>query len=153
MGLSELKADCKTQRQRLAKLSPGDIDARLELLDNILPLFEGLIDTIQDDVVSDVADLAGAVDELIDQSSDVLHPETTAKILGVFEVGKLICSELEAMIQGLDDVSKKRIVELTDGYREGVEIMTEVLAECTLDADQMDSDDEESDEDESEGGE
>lgn len=136
MGFAELKADAKLLREGYQALKDSStLDARYELAENILPLFEGLCDAVDEklaDVEEEIADQGEALDELIDQSSDVLHPETATKILGVFEIGKLLANELERAIAKGDDVTKKRVRELIKTYRQGAEVMSEVITEITM---------------------
>lgn len=143
MALAELKADAKLLRERLTKLNPSQLDVKHELTENIVPLFEGLIEALQEGLEADVSDIGEAVDELIDQSGDVLHPETSQKVLAVLEVGQLLANELEAVMAKLDDMAKKRVKQTIKAYRQGVEVLTEIVTEIT-----MPLDDEEDEEDE-----
>lgn len=143
MGLSEIKADCKIHRERLLGM---DLDAlvldprklaaflKAELADNLYPLLEGSVDAIEEDVVAHVDELDDAVEELIDQSEDVLHPETAAQILGVFEICKIVCKELDSILPALkDEVRRRRLKELVKSARQGIEVVAEVVASITLD--------------------
>jgi hypothetical protein len=132
MGLAELRADAKLVRERLA--AQADIDIKHELTENVLPLFEALVDAIHGDVVEPLADLEETVDQIVDQSSDVLHPETAARIAGVIELGKSLAGELEALLSAgkVDDVSKKRIKQLVRTYRQGAEVAGNIIAEITI---------------------
>jgi hypothetical protein len=144
MGLAELRADCKVHRDRLLRADLATLDhagliafVRSELADNLFPLLEGLVEAIQDDVVAHVDELDDAVDELIDQSEDVLHPETAAQIIGVFEIGKLLCNEMDVMLAALkDDVRRKRVREMVKAYRQSVEVATEAVVGMTLEAEE-----------------
>lgn len=136
MGLQELKADAKLLREGYAALKDSStLDPKHELAENILPLFEGLCDAIQelnDELADEVADQGEALDELVDQTGDVLHPETSTKILGVIEIGKVIAHELEALLAKGDDVTKKRVRALIKTYRQGAEVINEIIAEITM---------------------
>jgi hypothetical protein len=121
MGLAELKADAKLLREQ----NPAHAD--------IYAMFEGMIEAAEEtDAV--VEDLSDAVDELIDQNGDVLHPETAAKVIGLVELGKLLAKELDAALVKFkfDDLSKKRIRQMVKAYRAGAEIVGEIIAEVTL---------------------
>ncbi len=132
MGLSELRADARLVRERISKLSASQLDVKAELIDNVLPLFEGLCDAIQEGVETEVAELANAVDEMMDLAEDVLHPETSAQIVAVIEVGKLLANELEQLLPKLDDVGKKRVRAQVHAYRQGAEIVGDLITEITL---------------------
>ena len=151
MGLEELKSDIKGHAARIAAinftlLSKDQLaEATKRELDNILALMEAKVDAIEERAAETdeaLEDLAGAVDELIDQDEDVLHPETTAKIVGVFEIGKLVAKELESLTSVLsDDTRKKRIAALVKSYRAGVEAVTQIVVDVTLELDDGDDKD------------
>jgi hypothetical protein len=141
MGLAELKADCKVHRDRLLRADLAGLDlaqltafVKSELAENLFPLLEGLVEAIQEDVCAPLDELDDAVDELIDQSEDVLHPETAAQIVGVIEVGKLLCNEMDMLLAALkDDVRRKRVREMVKAYRQAAEVVTELVVNMTLD--------------------
>jgi len=145
MGLAELKADAVLLRERFAKMSGTDegknVDLAFELAENILPMFEGLVDAINEEIVEEVADLGEAVDELVDQSGDVLHPETAVRILQVFEMGSMLANELEKMFPKLDEISRKRVKQAVKAYRQGAQVIGEVIAEITMPVDPDEPDD------------
>lgn len=141
MALADLKNDAAQHRERLAKMKldgmlPEKFAAvmRAELVENVLPLFEALVESIEEEVQVQVDELGQAVDELIDQSEDVLHPETTAQIVAVLEVGKLLASELERAIAGLSPGEQKRATDLITAYRQSAPLVEGILAQITLDA-------------------
>lgn len=152
MGLQEIKADARVLGERLQKMPIVDIDFRHELTENVLPLFEGLCNALEEEVVVRVDDLEEAIDELMDQSTDVLHPETSAKIIGVVEFGKQLATELEQLIAKgkLDDLTKKRVKDLVKTYRQGAQIVTDIVTEITIPLDEVEPPE---DDDEEEGGE
>jgi hypothetical protein len=142
MGLAELKADAKLLREQYAQ-GEGDMDMRRELADNVLPLLMQILDGVianDAEVRDEVADLGEAVDDLIDDTGDVLHPETTTKIVGVIEIGKLLAGELAALVVAkdangkpkLDDLTRKRVAELVKTYRQGAEVVSAMLVEITM---------------------
>lgn len=135
MGLAEVKADVQLAREQLLKLPLDKFNAKQELTENVLPLFESICTAIEEEfgeLAEELADQGEAIDELIDQSGDVLHPDTTAKIIGVFEVGKALAAELEQALPKLDDLAKKRIRQIIKTYRQGVQVVSNELAEITL---------------------
>ena len=157
MSLEELKSDIASHAERLAgtdfsRLSKDQLAkaVQVELGENILPLFQALVESLQakaDETDEAIDDLAGAMDELIDQSGDVLHPETTAKIVGLFEVGKMIATELEALLAAsTDETKKRRLGMLIAGYRQSVELVTEIVAAATLEFDDEGGDEDEDEE-------
>ncbi len=131
----------------------SEINIKQELCDNVLPLFEGLVDALQEGLEADVADLEEAVDELMDASTDVLHPETAAKIAGTIEFGKQVALELEQLVkkQKVDDVTKKRILGLVAMFRQGAEVSLGILQEITIPLDDVPPDDDEDDGDDDDG--
>jgi hypothetical protein len=148
MGFAELRSDAKQLRERLAKLALNKLDAKHELVENVLPLVEAVMEAVEERLAAveeEVADLGEAIDVLIDQDGDVLHAETAAKFAAVLEVGKLMAVELEAAIGKLDDGAQKRAKKLIVAYRQGVAAVTEIITEITLPMDE--EEEEEGDED------
>lgn len=146
MALADLKADLASHRERLSKLkldgmAPEKFAAvmKMELVENVFPLFEALVESIEDEVMVQVDELGQAVDELIDQSEDVLHPETAAQFLGVLEVGRLLAKELEDALGRLreleadDEVSRKRGMDLILAYRQAHPLVEGMINQITLD--------------------
>lgn len=175
-ALAELLSDAKAMREGFAARSPNDaFDSRGELADNVMPLLEALIEAITADNKARDEEIDGIgemVDQLVD-NAEVLQPETTTKIVAVLEVGKLLATELEALLPHASDVAKKRIQKQILAYRKGVDLeVLPHLAEITLDDDdeedqpmpigdpvevgdvddEEDEGDEDEDEDESVGG-
>lgn len=146
MGLAEVKADAKLLRERLISIDSAKLDVRLELADNIVPLFEGLVEALQEGLEAEVegleaevADLGEAFDELI--SGEKIHAETAGKIVGVLEIGKLLANELDAVLAKFDDVGKKRVRALVKAYRQGAEVIGEIITEITMPVDDEDEED------------
>ncbi len=132
MGLQELQADARLVRERISKLTASQIDVKVELTDNILPLFEGMCEAIHEGLEREVADLGDAVDELLEQTEDVLHPETSGKIMDVLRVGALLSGELEKAAPKLNEVDRKRAKALIQAFRHGLTAVAEIIAEITL---------------------
>lgn len=144
MGLAEVKADTKVVRDQLLKLVGEQLTPEAlkhELTENVLPLFEGLVDAVTEeltDIADEVADQGDALDTLIDASGDVLHPESAAKIVGLAEVGKALADELEKLLPKADDLQKKRLRQLVKSYRQGAEVVIAMVNEITLEDDDED---------------
>lgn len=142
MGLAEIRADIQLAREQIAAVETAE-DLKAQLLNNVLPLMEGLVDgtrdefTRRDEVLQAVID---DVDHLMDESDDVLQAETTAEILGVFEIGKLLANELETLVKKADEITKKRVTALIKSFRQASIVMGEKLAEITIpiEADDLD---------------
>src|SRR5262245_59224160 len=109
-GLDEAIADIQVVREQLMKGGGADESKfepwRAELLNNILPLIEGIAAGARneiDDLDGALEEVGAAVDEMIDNKGEILLPETAAKIGGVLECGKLLCDELEKLLPKADD--------------------------------------------------
>ena len=129
--LSRVGADIVLVRKRIAKLDK--IDAKAELADNVLPLLEGLVAAVRSrmgDLAANVQNLADDIDEI--ESSEVVHYETTAKIVEVIALGEVIDAELEQLAGKSDDVTKKRVAALVQTYRQGSVLIGQMLAEITI---------------------
>ena len=148
MGLQEAIADIRVVRDQLAKSAPdGDVKKLAPwqqfMLDNMLPLIEGIAGGAQadlDEVDEVVEDMGNALDELIDNTGEMLLPATTTKILGVLQCGKLVADELEKLLKAgaSDDLSKRKCRELIGMYRQGVELVAAELSEITTPAEDED---------------
>ena len=136
MALDELKADAKLAREKLAKndgVDPRQLQA--ELVNNIWPWMEALVDAIRDDVIEPMADLGEAIDELIENEESLLHPELAAMILGVFESGKLIAAEYNKLLEEADELTQKRGRALVHAYLQGATVVAERVAEVVIEPD------------------
>lgn len=131
MGFAEIADDAKATRERIAGLMNSEIDVKFELTENILPLFEAMCEAAAEQD-AEIEGLGEAVDELIDQTEDVLHVETAAEIMKVLELGVLLATELEAVLPRVDDLKKKKIRALIKGYLVGKENVENIITEITV---------------------
>lgn len=143
MGLAELRADAKLNRERLLRLDIESMDSeqlakviKTELADNVWPWLHALVGAVDEEIVAELADQGEAIDELIDQSQNILHPELTGKIVGVFGTGKIIALALDQLLADhpdlLDELSRKRLGEMTRGYMQTAEIVTQEVVDATI---------------------
>lgn len=146
MGIAELKADAKIYLERLGTIEPDKLDLKTELRDNVIPLFQGLCQHVEQqeaEIALELADLADAVDELIDQSDEILHPETSAKIVGVVELGKIVAAELDSLTNMVtDDMRRRKLRAMIASYRQGAEIVIDMIQQMTLDPEELEEGDE-----------
>jgi len=137
MGLPDLKADIQLASESLGAVTTVD-ELKQWMTDNLLPSIGGIVDataeefSTRDEVIQTIAD---DIDELVEQSGDALQPETTGKLLSVYEVGSMIANELEILLKKADDVTKKRVKPMVAAYRQGVLVVGELLAEITIPTD------------------
>lgn len=136
--LQSLKADCNVRREAVLRSSSLDPATRTELAENLYPLLDALFELVIDELDQQGA----AIEELIDQSDNVLHPELTAKIIGVFELGKAICLEAEVLLEksDVDDLAKKRFTAVINEYRRAAEETTQACTAVTVELDDFDDD-------------
>lgn len=136
MGMIQLQADVAMNIEAL----PDEMDASVkQAFENLWAWNAALVEAMREEVVEELRLQGDAIDELIDQSENVLHPEMTAKIVGLFELGKLICQEFDKMLKGesVDDVTRKRLMTLTDQYRKAANLLTIEVTEITVDLDDI----------------
>jgi hypothetical protein len=146
-SLQEAHADLVAYSERIAAASPSSLDLHAELSNNILPILAGLFEGIGEDVLDELADHEGAIDELMDQSTDVLHPDTAVKIAGTIEFGKAIAIELETLVKKVkvDDLTRKRIKDLISTFREGAAASLDIIQQITIPLDELPDDEDEDD--------
>ncbi len=141
MGLPEAKADLKIAADQIATATTVE-ELKMQLLDNLIPAIEGVAQAANDELAARdevIQTLVEDVEELIDDRGDILQPETTAKILGVLELGTGIANMLEELVKtSKDDLVKKRAASLIKSYRQGVLVTQDILAEITVPVDEDD---------------
>jgi len=135
--LQDLRSDLALALEQVTAATPSSLDLRATLLDTIFPLLAGAIDELARQEES-IADQGDAIDELINQDEDVLHPETAQQFTGVYEAGLLLAAEVEK-IKGLDEVSKKKFAKLITAYRAGVATVSQIIAEITIPLDELEA--------------
>lgn len=143
MGISELKADLKTYEERLAglaktPLTPEEFQAAVwrELSDNLVPLMGAVTDVLAQDALEPLEELGAAVDQLIDQSDDLLQPTTSQQIQAVFAMAVALVKDLEPLIAKADDLTRKRLTDGVTGFRHAVNAVVQLVQEITLEEDQ-----------------
>lgn len=131
MSFLQLQSDAKLNMEQL-----GDLDPVVRVaLENVWAWNEELCSLVRSEIMTELNSLAETVDELIDQSENILHPDFTARIMGVFETAKMVANELSVMMADadIDDMRRKRIEKLVDTLRRGVSTVGLEIAEVTLD--------------------
>lgn len=148
MALQELKADITIVRDRLAAMSPSEIDIKQELTENILPLLAAMVDE-QEAAEAEIGDLGDTLDELVEQSGDALHPETATRIMEVVAMGLVFAKEMEAIFAKgrIDDLTKKRMKPVIKKFRTDAQVVAQIIAEITI-PDDPEEEEEESEEEE-----
>lgn len=132
--LQTLKADCAVRAEVVGKMASMSPDAvKRELVKNLYPLLEQIVGA----VIEELDEQGAAIEELIDQSDNVLHPEFTAQILGVFQLGKMLCDELEKMLADADDLAQKRLGDLITAYRRGAEQVSQACTAVTIEIEEL----------------
>lgn len=136
---SESKNDIDSYLSSLVA-STEPLDLRRELVDNLLPLLMSMIDgsakvEALEEMGEAVADLEDAVDQLIDGSEEILHPESAIKIAGMIEIGKILANELEGMLKRVkvsDQNHLRRMRDAIAAFRQGSEVVEDLLEEITI---------------------
>lgn len=143
MGLPEVKADIQLAQQQLATATTIE-ELKQQLVDNIFPLLEGLVEATNDgfetrDLV--IKSVVEEIDQLVDQDGDVLQPDTTLKITSVIFKGNQLAAELDNLLKKADEVTKKRVAGLLKAYRRDSIVVQELLAEITIPLDEEENED------------
>lgn len=140
LDLQSLKADCNVRREAVDRVFENVPDlaalsdlVKREFANNLYPLLDQCFGV----VVEELDAQGEAIEDLIDQSENVLHPEFTAEIVGVFEIGKVICTEIEKFVSDADEITKKRITELVTAFRRCAEKTTQSCQSFTVDLEEF----------------
>lgn len=163
MALDDIKKDLARRVRELGTISAGteggtDMEKFLisEIVNNIYPMMQGIVDAIGEDVIQELDALGDQVDELVEQSADFLQPTTASQILSVFEAGTVLGDEIVKLLQNhpikQNEEERERILGLVGQYGLLSSQAAEVVVACTVAGDEGDGDDEEDDEEGSEGG-
>lgn len=147
MGINELTSDLKAYEQRLASLGlaampPGEFQATIqrELQENLVPLLGSIAELLARDVLVPLEELGGAVDQLIDQSEDLLQPTTSAQIQAVLEMGIGLIGEMKPLLAKADDVTRARLAGAVTAFEASAAAAIQMVQSITLD-DEADDDD------------
>ena len=145
MSIDSLRSDLAAHRARIGKLAvrgqtPDQLAAvvRVELTENLYPLLEAILDLVEADVLAPLADVGAAVDELIDQSEEVLHPGTATAILAALAQGEAVARLLEAATAGDGAIDSGAAIAQ---YRALAQEVATHVASITLDPNGTDDED------------
>jgi hypothetical protein len=138
MSIMQLQADLKELMGRLLAEPPATTPALvLWLQDNLLPWLQSQSE--------ELGEMDEAIESIIHDSVDVLHPESGAVFAGIITSGLAIATELAARA-GND----QRILTVVKEFRvlavQGKEILEEIVLDDEDDEDDEDEDEEEDDE-------
>lgn len=147
MGLAEIKADSKLNRQRIAAIDFSKMDRAAlakfikdELVENVWPFLEGLVEATQGEMKA-IDEAVGELDEAVEvleqggDDEEALHEETAQQILGVLTLGRQIAIEIGPVLAKggtLDEIKRKKIARMVKVFRQSVEVVAEVIVALTV---------------------
>jgi len=149
MGLAEIKADSKINRQRIAAIDFSKMDRAAlakfikdEFVENVWPYLEGLVEAAQGEMKA-LEEAVGELDEAVEvledgDDEDALHPETAQQILGVLQLGRQIAIDIGPVLKGgkLDEIKRKKLVKMVAAFRQAVEVVAEIVVAVTVKPDE-----------------
>jgi hypothetical protein len=154
---NRLLADCKMVKDSLAKASPE------QGVRELLALQESIISYLKEQDEERLQPMEAALEELLEGGGEMLQPQTTAKIVGVFEIGRALTEALTKAVETiekgepLDDLTKKKFADLKTLYLHTAHEVTlelqELTAEFDIPTDDDDDDADEGDDDNADEGE
>lgn len=131
-------ADVRVSRKRLLKwvesdlpnMEPGEAIRYLvvEMANNVYPTIEATLEQ--------VAEVDEAVLEMVDQQGSFIQPELVAQIFQTINIGGTICDEIKKL--NLDDLTKKKLSDLTAAFEKSAEITTMGVTASMTDGDDED---------------
>jgi hypothetical protein len=132
--IAALIADINVACRRLASIqfeTPDDV--RAELLNNTYPAIVEL--------AKQTAEVDEIVAEMSEQQGSFIEPELAAEIIAALALGTQLVEEIRKF--KLDDVSKKRVVELCAAYERAAEVASMSIASAASGEDDEDDEDDE----------
>lgn len=137
---ADIKGDIAHFVERLNALETHQLDFRHELKENLLPILDMIVDgQIEQD--AHIEDLGQAIDELIDQSEDALHPDTAAKFSSLIDTAKKIAILLQENLSKIKDGSKLAARQHLQRFRTDAKACEEILAEITIPLEDLEPED------------
>lgn len=132
--LRTLIADCQLNRENLATL-PLDESVKNELMNNLWPWLEAFAGA----VATELDDHGQAINDLIDDSENILQPQMAAMLVGVFETGKILARELLRILEGeeADEIRGKRLRKMIKEYLQAATVASNEVAAVTIDLDEL----------------
>lgn len=153
MSLETLREELNKMQKRAG--SAVHLDTKPELVNNVYPLIESLIDSIEQrfDEIEDI------ITDFVDETGSIIQEGLAKDVLTVFELGGQLCEVLQSL--QLDEVTKKRVADLIGVYSQVATATAQAVMEATVsleeegdddedDADEDEDEDEEDEDDESE---
>lgn len=122
------------------------LEFKKEASENLIPLLERMVEAID----QRCARTEEMVAEIIEETESVVHAELAEQIYATVELGQSLCDAVDQA--ALDDVTKKRLAEITQAFRIAANLTLEAVAEVALepddDSDLIDEDPDDDDDDE-----
>lgn len=134
MGLTEAIADIDVARDAIAACTTLE-ELKQCLADNLFPVVKGVADATNEHFVEfadAVKTITEDIEDLREGEGELLYPETTQKLVTVLDTGAMIATELEALLAKQDNATRKRCKALIDSYRQGKNVIADVLAAITM---------------------
>jgi hypothetical protein len=139
MSLEDMQtamADLKIYLDDLKDREVNNLKAELQL--NIVPLLQGFMTS----TIIDSEEQWGTIQELIETTEDVIHPELAGLIIGTLEIGGGICQILKSTdVKIENDLIKKKLDKLMLEYQRSAVLAIQRVAEVTIDTDDEETDD------------
>lgn len=163
-NLELLLADIRKLQKRATEARA--LESKNEFMVNCYPMMEQMVEAFQErfeEFQERVLDVEAVIAEQIEQTESVLQPELTTRVLAVLGVGERLAAMVEVLFGAfgnqLDELTAKRLMELTNGqgspsdwanaYRADAQLVAQELDEATLE-DVEDEDDDTTDDAEEE---
>lgn len=155
MSLAEVRADIARNVAALSTVGPDPASVVAYFKNTFWPWAEALVDEL--DVIDD------AVDDLIEESDDILQPETASSLSIPLVLGTALAAELKKRVDlEPDSPAKAELLAKIRAFAKGFKEATEIIADITIARDFEDApeeggvdedDDEGDDDDEDDDGE
>lgn len=134
------------ERARKRAKDAGYLEYKKDAAENLYPLIQSLLEAV-DARLRTTEEVVGT---LLEETESIIQPDLAGQIFGLIDLGNQLVEAVKPLT--LDDVSKKRVMEIIAAWEVGASLVIEAVEEVAID-DEPDEDDEETEDEEDAEGE
>lgn len=134
MALEDLQSDVKSNRDEAQRLLSNDPEN---------PLLRHLVNTVwpfQEALLEEMSEQAEALDEVVDQTGDMIQADTAGVFAAVILANQRLCDELDKKLGPSEIELRGFLVKAREATREAAELLEEITIPPSVDDDAEDLD-------------